>query len=727
MSKKLNKVLIALLAVALVFSFAIATLGINKAFATDVNPVQSFEMYDGAEVRTDGKDGIRFGAMIEANVDAINNYQWGMILTRAEWAKDIDFSFESADIEEYNKDGNSKNYFAVGKNTPIPDVTDFDKDGDTEEYVLACSFVGIQTHNFDRDFTVRAWYHDGTEYHYTDTVTTSNVYSVISKYVVDADPSDEPEAVEYATDVVDYVIENGGYTLAVEADALPEDGVIYKGDTISATAKLVKGEKELETGFALAFTKDDVEVDNSITYDKASGKFVYNYSGYLKLVAKIGILTDAVSEDVLTVKRKDVSVRLVPGYAASRNEFVALEDTTQVTWNDFHNNGSERKTHVDALAYGLWVKGYLTDSENPDKEELVFSEFELLGDPEWFKLGTYSDRAYLSNFDNYQTTKRNAHSTLVGTYVDKYGIEYKAELPIHGNNIGRSAYYGKDEARWTATDSLIVALQNYNWLTIEDVPMTALKTDNLIEFTIVHNDSAKKGSYENKMWNIVISEADNPSNYVMYRVGCYAAGGSAGDYVATGMKAPNWQFYYALRSGFRILANEPTHGTNATTGTQQNGWYNADNWFGVRCFKGNNEWAHDADNYRGEMFGFSIYESEFWVNAGYKNSTSWKWTNVSSSTLSKETQKSNPIFTVGSSEATTSENNVWSGFDGFNATGKKVDISILPTCFKNGANTAMMVIDKLGGQKVTKEWESKMYYSYSTTGLPKLFNDTVAE
>ena len=706
MSKKLNKILLMILVATLALCCSFITIGMGRMSVAD-SAGDRLVMHDGAQVRQEGEMGIRFGAMISAaDYASLNDAEFGMLLAPTEWVKDIsDLSFDSTTLKLHGTHAQGEKYFATGKNIPVQDTADFDGDDDTNEYVLTCSFIKIKETNFDRSFTARAYYKIGNTYYYSNNVANRCIYTVASKHLA-SNAVETEEAETYITKVVDTVVGSGKYALDVTVNGLPEDSVeVYKNDKITASASLVSVADEnvkIESGIEIALTKDGSEVEEGVIYNALDNEYTLNTSGHLQLTAKIGSKEEgSVVVTDLTVKRKDVSVKIIPGTITadgSWSTFAPLANTERVIVNDFVYN------KVDAVGNSVKLKTEVVDNEIDTAPSFNINDYTLSGDPAWFQLGSYSGTVYLANRDI--TKKINPISTVSVTYTDHYGIDYTAELPVYGSDELDPVYFGKDQDSWTATDSLILELKNYQWLTIEDVPLTALSSESLMEYTVIHDNLANKGKLENKMWQMIISEADNPSNYIKYSVGYYDTGTG---YVATAMNTPNWStsvLGYALRgTAFKTLKNEP--------GNDNPGWYNTDSWFARNAFTGKHQWNHDADNYRGEMFAFSIYNSEIFLSGGWINGSSWKWTNVSSSLLPKSAQTANGLTE-------------WKGFDGFNAQGKKVDISILPSNFKNGCTSAMMVIDKLGGQKVTADWLDNVYYSYSSTGMPNLFTDVVA-
>ncbi len=695
MSKKLSKVMIAILAAVMAFCFCIAMASTTTAKA-DVADCK-IEMVDKVQVRQTGEMGIRFNATISAaDYDALTaaGAEFGMILAPADWlTSDAELSFYSTTLVEYDgTQGATDKFFAKGTNVPVQDVTDIDGDNDITEYVLTCSFIKIKDTNFDRDFVARAYFKVGADYYESETVVERNIYTVASKALIGGDVEDDV-VTDYLADIVGKVAtEDSTLNVVVNGD------VANKGDKFTVTATLTTAKnKVVETGVALSVERGGDIVVDGLSFDATTGEYTVNTAGKLTLVAKAGGKTVDVKE--LTAKRSDVSVTLVPGVAGETwKDFVALADASKVLYSDFTNN------KVDLMGNSVILKATIEDPENPDAT-VGYNDFTLTGNPTYYQLNNYSGQIYLANLD--RTKKIEPVTGVSVTYTDTYGLEYTASLPVYGSYSDVTiANFGKDDVKWTATDSLLVESKNMSsgythWTTIEDVPLTSLSTESLIEFTVLKDDVANNGQYTSKTLTFIVSEAGNPSNWIKVAMCTYSNG-----YVAIGMNTPNWpttKLGYAMRgTSFNTLIS--------TADDSNPGWYNSDNYFATRALFGSHQWAHDAENYRGEMIAFSVLDSEVFISAGWKKDASWTWTNVSSALLPKVNQTE----TNGLSE--------FNAFDGFNALGKKVDISFAASNFRLD-NGLLFVIDKLGGEKVTADWLDNMYYSYTTTGMPYLESD----
>ena len=182
MSKRLNKILMAVLAAVVALCMAIATLGVftTKAAVSTGDIV----MLDSAQVRQTGEMGIRFTATIsESDYETLSaqGAEFGMILAPADWVEnDDDLAFGSSALSLYDgTQGATDKFFAKGTNTPVQDINNFDGDDDTSEYILTCSFIKIKESNFDRNFKARAYYKIGNDYFHSEYVVERNIYTVV--------------------------------------------------------------------------------------------------------------------------------------------------------------------------------------------------------------------------------------------------------------------------------------------------------------------------------------------------------------------------------------------------------------------------------------------------------------------------------------------------------------------------------------------------------------------
>ena len=292
MSKRLNKVLMAVLAAVVAICMVIATAGLTTARA-DVT-TGNVTMLDSAQVRQTGEMGIRFSATISAtDYESLKaqGAEFGMILAPADWVEnDDDLAFGSSTLSLYDgTQGATDKFFAKGVNTPVQDVTDIDGDNDITEYVLTCSFIKIKETNFDRNFKARAYYKIGDNYFHSENVVDRNIYTVASKALISGDVEDEV-VTDYLSGIVGKVAdENSTLNVVVNGD------VVNKGDKFTATATLTTAKnKVVETGVALSVERDGATVTDGLTY--ADGEYTVNAPGYITVVGTVGAKSVEVKE-----------------------------------------------------------------------------------------------------------------------------------------------------------------------------------------------------------------------------------------------------------------------------------------------------------------------------------------------------------------------------------------------------------------------------------------------
>ncbi len=700
MSKKLNKILTAILAVAFAFCFVIALTSVTTAKAG--TGTGEITMINGVKVREEGNLGIQFTATISADDYTQLKSQgakFGMILAPSDWVQNNeDLNFQSTTLVEYGKQSAGQNFFAKGLNTPVLDENDFDGDGDTTEYVLNCYFIKIKESNFDRSFKARAFYQIGNDYTYSENVVETNVYTTASKVVVEG--TQNADVATYVEGIVAKVIETYDLNVALTGD---EDGVT-KGDDVSVTATVTDGTNTIETACVITLTRNDDIVVNGLT-ENNDGSYKLATAGKVSVMATIASETVTVKE--LDVARDtEVALSIIPGTVESGEDarwtsFAELTDSTKVTSSDFQYN------KVDAMGNSVKLKAVIEDPDNPDAT-VSPEDYTLEEGTEYITVGNYEGHAYLANFD--RTKKIPLKTSVTLTYTDEYGIKHTSDpLPIYGNyNTFDSPYYGQVADRFTATDALIIENRlvgsNTLWTTIKGVSLTSTATEDLIRFTIMNKKADLADKLLNKMYQIVISETGNPDNWVRICFGRHPSDG----YTSMGINTNAWstaKLAYASRNGtFNTLKNEPTD--------SDGGWW-SDAFSNIRnCLYGLNPLATDATKYVGEMLGFSIVDSEVFVNYGKADGSYNHWKNgdgTSRSIYAKENQN-NETYGI----------TPWNGFSNFE--GKTVDISIAGTNFRQ-EESQYIIIDTLGGQKVTADWINNMYYSYTTTSLPYLESD----
>ena len=371
----------------------------------------------------------------------------------------------------------------------------------------------------------------------------------------------------------------------------------------------------------------------------------------------------------------------------SWSDFVPLSDPTKITYQNLQTSDNK----VGELGYNVILMAEINDPENPDVTALTQREdFILDCDTDWLSIGKYGHQVYLCANRNKAI---DPVSTITAKYVDAYGLEYTASLPVYGREESHIATFGKTED-FTATDALHVEVASGEWVTIQNVDFTNKVEDNLVRFTVL-NEGLTAGVWT-RSWVIRVSEHGNPSNYVDYTFGMYS-----NNYLCVGMKAVGWSKFWAMR--------EMHNG--AGTQVIDCSYYPQDGYMGcyydgieiLNGFNGVNKYTHDTANYTKEMIGFSIVNSEFWYSEF--NGLGWNDSTRSlkvASLFSKAKQESMKGTTT--SAGNVFNGDVYSGLD--NVT--KVDISI---CAWNGGNSTM-VIDMLGGKKVTADMLDGIYYSH---------------
>ena len=696
MSKKLSKVLMATLAVAFAFCMAIATLGVftTKAAVSTGDIV----MLDSAQVRQTGEMGIRFTATIsESDYETLSaqGAEFGMILAPADWVEnDDDLAFGSSALSLYDgTQGVGDKYFAQGINIPVQDVNDFDGDGDRAEYLLTCSFVKIKTTNFDRNFKARAYYKVDGEYYHSENVVERNIFTVASKAYADGEMEDE--VVEtYLAGIISEVAKE--YTTVNATITGDDNGTIAKNGELSVTATVSNGSKTLDAGVQLFVTKSGDVVEDALSFNAQTGKYTVATAGKFTVVAKIG--NTVVAEKELTVAREgEVTITFKPAKAVNNSwqDIVPLDDVTKITYQNLQTSDN----YVSELGYNVVLLAEVNDPENPDVTALTQREdFVLDCDTDWLKLGKFGHLVYVCA-DRYKAI--DPVSTITAKYVDAYGLEYTASLPIYGREESHIATFGKTED-FTATDALHIEVANNEWVTIQNVDFTNQIADNLIRFTLLNKGLT--AGVRTRSWCIRVSESGNPSNYVNIVFGKHNAG-----YLCLAMQAPGWTRAVAVRD------------MHNGTGTSINDFKSYPDDYGMGCaydgilllngIDGVNQYTKDPANYRKEMVGFSIVNSEIWYSE--YNGLGWNdaGRGLNVAPLFSKARQAELKGTTGSA-GYKFDGDVYSGLD--NVT--KVDISICPM---NGGNSTM-VIDQLGGKNVTADMLNNIYYSHinSSEGEP---------
>lgn len=703
MSKRFTKISLTILTLVFAFCMSIAMLGVGNAYAS--NEVTTFEMASAVQVRQSGPNGIRFAAtMNEYDYDKlrdVDGIEFGIILVPTDWIDSVDdLRFGNPDLPEYDEENPAQKYFAKGVNTPVIDLNDYDDDGDETEYVLCASFINIKESNFARGFTAKAYYKIGNEYFYAKGYSQKNIFEVASKHLATAEFEEDIPAQkavkDYLVDVVDSVTEKYSETQLNVDESVIQDNVAYRGDALTATAtvKNPSNNKTLTAGVKLVLMKLDQEVENGVAYDSENKKFVLATSGVFKLAAKLGSKIDNESAVDLTVKRRDVEVKVTTRRATTNYKtFEPIADQTQVlsTYAGYNK--------VDAAGNSVNLLYEVTDPENPTASisnanaELINNE---LGN---WQLKVAENFNYLMWMGGYPV-KRVV--TYRANYVDNYGITYSYELPCSAPPTPVSdAFFGKDQTYFTATDALFTTITGAKALTIQNVPLTDLSTESIIKFTLVSYDGTTGEIKEaTKSYQITISETGNPNNYVTIGFGRYST-----THLCFGVNAPCFGVttHYGQRSQNETALNTAAAKLGSEPSDASGSGHMFDNYLFLKALRGQNAYNHDATNYNLEMLGFSIINNEFYVNAGWSDLTYKSWS----------------ILTKNQQELQTA---IAQAFDGFTDV-ENVDVSI-NYWYNNTSNNKTLtkvIITELGGQPVTSQnansWIEKAYYSNSTAPI----------
>lgn len=244
--KKLQKFLLGVFSVVFCFGAA-AFVGENtKTVSVSADTVSTWEMVDGASIRTSAPTGIRFTAKIsESDYTTLTaggaEVSFGMVIMPYSYVAqygDADTVF-NADTK-YTFDANDTTKVRVLHDSVNKLTTK--KDG---YYYLNAALTNIAESNYEKEFYARAYYSDGTNYYFTPDNGTDNVRSV--SYVAQKaleDHYDTASKTNYSAATVatltDYItqfetISNGSVTLTV-ADAADITSIAVDGTVVTPTA-----------------------------------------------------------------------------------------------------------------------------------------------------------------------------------------------------------------------------------------------------------------------------------------------------------------------------------------------------------------------------------------------------------------------------------------------------------------------------------------------------------
>lgn len=692
MSKKLSKVMIAILAAVMAFCFCIAMASTTTAKA-DVADCK-IEMVDKVQVRQTGEMGIRFNATISAaDYDALTaaGAEFGMILAPADWlTSDAELSFYSTTLVEYDgTQGATDKFFAKGTNVPVQDVTDIDGDNDITEYVLTCSFIKIKDTNFDRDFVARAYFKVGADYYESETVVERNIYTVASKALIGGDVEDDV-VTDYLADIVGKVAtEDSTLNVVVNGD------VANKGDKFTVTATLTTAKnKVVETGVALSVERDGDIVVDGLSFDATTGEYTVNTAGKLTLVAKAGGKTVDVKE--LSIKRDDVTFNLIPGRRSSTGSgvvFTPLVDTDNVLYSDFGYNVND---NVHRTGSSIVLTYELEDALKADSPDVKFT---IESDTAWLK-EIRDGSVYLAAVASAGIPATD--SIVTGTYTDVDGMTYTDSFKISGHTLAEgynetaySTYSYTNDDKTVSFNQISTYISNETSVLIKNVPLTTSHDADVIRLTYPNWDESTKTQIARMSVRFV--DVNDPNNWVEVLVGRHA---SAPSNQILGVNTSAWEsklagksrtaMYYSTRYSELYLHNDTQLdlGVHAMDFTR----FNTLNTFDVY-----------GDAYYYHMGGFSVVNDEVCFNT----ISSGARTNVT--IFTKEQQATELLANDAVKDLDLS---VWSGFTDKGVTNVNVIISVARIVTPEGAQyeEQRLLIDTLGGRAVTAEDASKFVY-----------------
>ena len=244
--KRLQKVLLGVCSAVFCLS-AVALIGQNtETVSASADTVSTWEMVDGASVRTSDPAGIRFSAKIsEADYTTLTangaDVSFGMVI--------MPYSY----VAEYGDadtvfDADTKYTFSESDTTKVRVLHDSVSELTTKKngyYYFNAALTNIAESNYEKEFYARAYYSDGTNYYFTPDNGTDNVRSV--SYVAQKALEDHYNAAtttQYSASamamITEYVtqfetVADGNVTLAV-ADAADVTSIAVDGTVVTPTA-----------------------------------------------------------------------------------------------------------------------------------------------------------------------------------------------------------------------------------------------------------------------------------------------------------------------------------------------------------------------------------------------------------------------------------------------------------------------------------------------------------
>lgn len=403
MSKKLTKITVSLLAVAMAICMVIGLTTV-KTYA-QAPSVTTFVMVDGASVRTQEPMGIRFTATISSDdYDSVKDGEFGVMIAPADFLDNLeegqteDTYFRHGVMPAYVEETTEEKFFNYA--TVKPTVNEKNAD----EYLIVCSFVGIKEYNFSRPFAARAYCKVGNAYYYTNIVEHA-VYSVAADAVAN-NLIEDADALDYFNSIIDKVHTKYN-TLNIEYSDNVNENAVEAGENFTVKATVVAADgKSLPTAVVMS--------DANAFPVNEDGTLKANKFGEFSISAGVGDLTN---ETVFNVTaRSDTYIQTI--------KFTAVDLV----------NGTG-KFVADVVDQGKVVA-------NPT---VTFKDNHGWGTGTVASDGTYTGWAGNGTYDK-------AHAY----YVDQYGATYKVENYVV---VIEPISYGQHSAY--AHDGVIAAL-NYN-------------------------------------------------------------------------------------------------------------------------------------------------------------------------------------------------------------------------------------------------------------------------
>ena len=244
--KKLQKFLLGVCSVAFCVCAGALVSDNTKTVSVSADTVSTWEMVDGASIRTADPTGIRFTAKIsEGDYLALTagdaEVSFGMVIMPYSYVAqygDADTVFDANSQYTFDADDTTKVRVLNESVTELKTK----KDG---YYYLNASITKIAVSNYDKEFYARAYYTDGTNYYFTPDNGTDNVRSV--SYVAQKaleDHYNTATTTQYSASAMamltEYVtqfetVADGNVTLAV-ADAADITSIAVDGTVVTPTA-----------------------------------------------------------------------------------------------------------------------------------------------------------------------------------------------------------------------------------------------------------------------------------------------------------------------------------------------------------------------------------------------------------------------------------------------------------------------------------------------------------